>query len=195
MKAERVVSKQGQVQPLNPMYFELRDWETQPRAVRPQARTSTGTSQQRARRMYVSWQPQVEGILTWIHVYHSISPYRLFIWEIFSRPASVKSWVPNFNLQFLLLDREDDKIEGKADRTAKGYEFICAIFRLDKTGLHQGLEKDEWYNFFSPARKHSKMHGTEPRYKSYNEILMITNTVHSVNVKYTSIWRVNVRMW
>ena len=33
------------------------------------------------------------------------------------------------------------KIEGKADRTANGYEFICLIFRLDKTSLHQGLEK------------------------------------------------------
>ena len=32
-------------------------------------------------------------------------------------------------------------IEGKADRTAKGYKFICPIFRLDKTSLHQGLEK------------------------------------------------------
>ena len=32
-------------------------------------------------------------------------------------------------------------MEGKADRTAKGYEFICPIFRLDKTTLHQGLEK------------------------------------------------------
>ena len=33
------------------------------------------------------------------------------------------------------------KIEGKADRTAKGYKFIWQIFRLDKTSLHQGLEK------------------------------------------------------
>jgi len=33
------------------------------------------------------------------------------------------------------------KIEGKADRTAKGYKFICPIFRLNKTSLHQGLEK------------------------------------------------------
>ena len=33
------------------------------------------------------------------------------------------------------------KIEGKADRTAKVYKFICPIFRLDKTSLHQGLEK------------------------------------------------------
>ena len=31
------------------------------------------------------------------------------------------------------------KIEGKTDRTAKVYKFICAIFRLDKTSLHQGL--------------------------------------------------------
>ena len=30
------------------------------------------------------------------------------------------------------------KIENKADQTAK---FICPIFRLDKTSLHQGLEK------------------------------------------------------
>ena len=33
------------------------------------------------------------------------------------------------------------KIEGKADRTANGYKFICPIFRLDKTSLYQGLEK------------------------------------------------------
>ena len=33
------------------------------------------------------------------------------------------------------------KIEGHADRTAKGYKFICLIFRLDKARLHQGLEK------------------------------------------------------
>ena len=33
------------------------------------------------------------------------------------------------------------KIEGKVDRTANGYKFICPIFRLDKTSLHQGLEK------------------------------------------------------
>ena len=33
------------------------------------------------------------------------------------------------------------KIEGKADRTAKVYTFICPIFRLDKTSLHQGWEK------------------------------------------------------
>ena len=33
------------------------------------------------------------------------------------------------------------KIEGKTDRTAKVYTFICPIFRLDKTNLHQGLEK------------------------------------------------------
>ena len=33
------------------------------------------------------------------------------------------------------------KIEGKADRTAQAYKFICPIFRLDKTSLHQGLEK------------------------------------------------------
>ena len=33
------------------------------------------------------------------------------------------------------------KIKGKADRTAKAYKYICPIFRLDKTSLHQGLEK------------------------------------------------------
>ena len=33
------------------------------------------------------------------------------------------------------------KIEDKAHRTAKGYKLICPIFRLDKTSLHQGLEK------------------------------------------------------
>ena len=33
------------------------------------------------------------------------------------------------------------KIEGKTDRTAKGYKLICPIFRLVKTSLHQGLEK------------------------------------------------------
>ena len=33
------------------------------------------------------------------------------------------------------------KIEGKADRTAEGYKFICPIFRLDKTSLHHGLRK------------------------------------------------------
>ena len=33
------------------------------------------------------------------------------------------------------------KIEGNVVRTAKIYKFICPIFRLDKTGLHQGLEK------------------------------------------------------
>ena len=33
------------------------------------------------------------------------------------------------------------KIEGKADRKAKVYKFICPIFRPDKTCLHQGLEK------------------------------------------------------
>ena len=31
------------------------------------------------------------------------------------------------------------KIEGKVDRTANGYKFICPIFRLDKTSFHQGL--------------------------------------------------------
>ena len=29
----------------------------------------------------------------------------------------------------------------KADRTAKVYKFISPIFRLDKTSLHQELEK------------------------------------------------------
>ena len=33
------------------------------------------------------------------------------------------------------------KIKSKADRTSKIYKFICPIFRLDKTSLHQGLEK------------------------------------------------------
>ena len=33
------------------------------------------------------------------------------------------------------------KTEGRADRIAKGYKFICPIFRLDKPRLHQGLEK------------------------------------------------------
>ena len=33
------------------------------------------------------------------------------------------------------------KIEDKADRAAKVYKLICPIFRLDKTSLHQGLEK------------------------------------------------------
>ena len=33
------------------------------------------------------------------------------------------------------------KIEGKADRTAKVYKFTCPLFRLDKTSLHQELEK------------------------------------------------------
>ena len=33
------------------------------------------------------------------------------------------------------------KIEGKDDRTAKGYKFICPIFRLDENSLYQGLEK------------------------------------------------------
>ena len=33
------------------------------------------------------------------------------------------------------------KIEGKADRTAKDYKFICPIFQLDKTSPHHGLEK------------------------------------------------------
>ena len=33
------------------------------------------------------------------------------------------------------------KTDGKTDRTAKGYKFIYPIFRLDKTSLHQGLEK------------------------------------------------------
>jgi len=33
------------------------------------------------------------------------------------------------------------KTESKADRTAKGYIFIYSIFRLDKTSLHQWLEK------------------------------------------------------
>ena len=32
-------------------------------------------------------------------------------------------------------------MEGKADRTVKGYAYICPIFRLDKTILHHGLEK------------------------------------------------------
>ena len=39
------------------------------------------------------------------------------------------------------------KIEDKADRTAKGYEFIYPIFRLDKTSLHQGLERLIAFNF------------------------------------------------
>ena len=33
------------------------------------------------------------------------------------------------------------KIEGKADGAAKVYKCICPIFRLDKTSLHQELEK------------------------------------------------------
>ena len=33
------------------------------------------------------------------------------------------------------------KIEGKADRTANGYKFICPKFRLGKTSLRQGQEK------------------------------------------------------
>ena len=37
---------------------------------------------------------------------------------------------------FHLLD-----LEGKADRTANGYKFICPVFWLDKTSLQQGLEK------------------------------------------------------
>ena len=32
-------------------------------------------------------------------------------------------------------------LEGKGDRTAKGYKFICPVFWLDKTSLQQGLEK------------------------------------------------------
>ena len=32
------------------------------------------------------------------------------------------------------------EIERKADRRAKAYKFICPIFRLDKTSLHQWLE-------------------------------------------------------
>ena len=35
----------------------------------------------------------------------------------------------------------DFKIEGRADWTGKVYKFICPILRLDKTSLHQGLEK------------------------------------------------------
>ena len=42
------------------------------------------------------------------------------------------------SLQIMLLPIQ---IEGKADRTAKDYKFICPIFRMDKTSLHQGLEK------------------------------------------------------
>ena len=46
----------------------------------------------------------------------------------------------------LVVDRDQQykitlKIEGKADRTAKGYKFICPIFQLDKTSPHHGLEK------------------------------------------------------
>ena len=34
------------------------------------------------------------------------------------------------------------KIEGKADRTAKGYKYICPIFSTrQNVSLHQGLEK------------------------------------------------------
>ena len=33
------------------------------------------------------------------------------------------------------------KIEGNADRRAKGYKFICPIFRLNKTSFRRGLEK------------------------------------------------------
>ena len=33
------------------------------------------------------------------------------------------------------------KIEGKADGAAKVYKFNCPIFRLDKTSVHQELEK------------------------------------------------------
>lgn len=33
------------------------------------------------------------------------------------------------------------KIEGKPDRTAKGYRFICPMLRLRKTSFHRGLEK------------------------------------------------------
>ena len=36
---------------------------------------------------------------------------------------------------------QKEALEGKADRTAKGYKFICPIFRLNKTSLYQGLEK------------------------------------------------------
>ena len=49
-------------------------------------------------------------------------------------------------MQDLVVDQDQQhkitlKIEGKADRTAKGYKFTCPIFRLDETGLHQGLQK------------------------------------------------------
>ena len=33
------------------------------------------------------------------------------------------------------------KIKGKVDWTAKVYKFICPVCRLDKTSVHQGLEK------------------------------------------------------
>ena len=51
-------------------------------------------------------------------------------WRTFLQKRDIQRW------SFHLL-----KIEWKADRTAKGYKFICPIFRLDKTSLHQGQGK------------------------------------------------------
>jgi len=47
------------------------------------------------------------------------------------------------------------KTKGKTDRTAKGYKFICPIFRLAKTRLHQELEKlsENRLNSFSIKNK------------------------------------------
>ena len=42
----------------------------------------------------------------------------------------------------VLINGTKNKIEGKADRTAKGYKFICPIFSTrQNVSLHQGLEK------------------------------------------------------
>ena len=42
----------------------------------------------------------------------------------------------------VLINGTKNKIEGKADRTAKGYKFIYPIFSTrQNVSLHQGLEK------------------------------------------------------
>ena len=55
-----------------------------------------------------------------------------------------KSFILRDRIERQGTDLYKKKIEGKADRTAKGWKFtnlFAQKFRLDKTSLHQGLEK------------------------------------------------------
>ena len=62
-----------------------------------------------------------------------------------SSPNSKKCWKIAQHNQDMPIHWVVRKIEGKADQTALDGLFICPIFRLDKSSLHQGQElKGKW---------------------------------------------------